>query len=162
MSFFDDEETEGWDAWNITFYGQVPQVGKESEGSITLDFDVVITNVDWKFPPDMSEGWKATVYANESPILELDLDDSAVGFLSLDETMVLPSGGSISARIYYAHAVDAIPQIISNRSCGHGYSIIVSGIQESSEVDPFHILKGKDGTDVKRDRVWKSWRREMV
>ena len=156
----DDDDSDEWDAWNITFYGQVPQTGKESEGSIQLEFDVIINSLEWKFPMEMTTGWVATIYANQSPILDLDLVNDPQGFRDLEKGYILPAGGRISARIYYADELDARPMAHSNKAQTLGYSIIVSGVQVSSGLDPFdYMLRDNKAEEHK---VWKQWRKEMV
>ena len=158
--YSDDDDSDEWDSWNITFYGQVPKVGKESEGSIRLDFDVIINTLEWKFPLELTEGWVATVYANKSPILDLDLAKDPQGFIELERSCVLPSGGYISARIYYADETDLRPLSHSNKAHSLGYSLIVSGVQESSGLDPFTAIMSN--TDDEEKARWKTWRQEMV
>tara|TARA_B100001564_G_C20196258_1_gene470661 strand:+ start:59 stop:559 length:501 start_codon:yes stop_codon:yes gene_type:complete len=155
-----DDESESWDAWNITFFGQVPQIGKESEGSIQLDFDVIIDCLEWKFPMEIPSGWVATVYANQSPIIDLDLASDPQGYSDFKKGYILPAGGVISARIYYAEESDLRPLVDSNKAHKLGYSIILSGMQISSGQDPF--TKITRNTDEEEKRVWKQWRQEMV
>ena len=156
----DDEDSEDWDAWNITFYGQVPKVGKESEGSIRLDFDVIINSLEWKFPLELTEGWVATVYANRCPILDLDLSNDPQGFIDLEQSCILPAGGYISARIYYADETDLRPLTHSNKAHSLGYSLIVSGVQESSGLDPFTSVTRN--MESEEQKMWTTWRKEMV
>ena len=137
--FWDDEEDDefdaSWNAWAITFYGYVPRYDKESEGNLTLTNDGVLRSIEWKFPKRMAEGWKAVVYANKKPLLEIDLAEEHHGRAELMERLVLMKGSNISARIFYIHGDDDfVPATVANHNYGEGYSMTLSGVQQGEDI----------------------------
>ena len=137
--FWDDEEDDefdaSWNAWAITFYGYIPRYDKESEGNLTLTNDGILRSIEWKFPKMMAEGWKAVVYANKKPLLEIDLAEEHHGRAELMERLVLMKGSNISARIFYIHCDDDfVPATVANHNYGQGYSMTLSGVQQGDDI----------------------------
>jgi hypothetical protein len=162
--FWDDDDIDdmddSWNAWAITFYGHTPHHDKESEGSLTLKNDGLLKSIEWRFPRLMCEGWKAIVYANANPLLEIDLDKQPQGKAELAEQLVLMCGSSISARIFYIHGdADFVPSSVANHTYGQGYSLTLSGVQQGEDIlfnGDYDQLQGSKAQEFGR------WQMDMV
>tara|TARA_R110001592_G_scaffold92659_2_gene269786 strand:- start:18208 stop:18738 length:531 start_codon:yes stop_codon:yes gene_type:complete len=162
--FWDDDDTDDidgtWNAWAITFYGHIPRHDKESEGNLTLKNDGLLKSIEWRFPRIMAEGWKSIIYANEKPLLELDLDEQSRGRAELDEPLILMCGSSISARIFYIHGdADFVPASVANHNYGQGYSLTLSGVQQGEDI----LFNGDyDQVQESKEQEFGRWQMDMV
>ena len=162
--FWDDDDTDDidgtWNAWAITFYGHIPRHDKESEGNLTLKNDGLLKSIEWRFPRIMAEGWKSIIYANEKPLLELDLDEQSRGRAELDEPLILMCGSRISARIFYSHGdADFVPASVANHNYGQGYSLTLSGVQQGEDI----LFNGDyDQVQESKEQEFGRWQMDMV
>ena len=112
----------------------------------------------------MAEGWKAILYANKTPLIEIDLSEEAYGRAELEERLVLMVGSTISARIFFAHGdSDFVPMTVANHTYGQGYSITVNGMQQGDdnivvEGDIPNLKKKNEG----EDEDFSQWQLDMV
>ena len=169
MYWPDDEDEDfpydsSWRVWAITFYGHIPRYDKESEGGLALKADGILSGIEWRFPKVMAEGWKAILYANKTPLIEIDLSEEAYGRAELEERLVLMVGSTISARIFFAHGdSDFVPMTVANHTYGQGYSITVNGMQQGDdnivvEGDIPNLKKKNEG----EDEDFSQWQLDMV
>lgn len=108
----------------------------------------------------MAEGWKSIIYANEKPLLEIDLDEESQGRAELDEPLILMCGSNISARIFYIHGdADFVPSSVANHTYAQGYSLTLSGVQQGEDI----LFNGDyDQLRESKEQEFGRWQMDMV
>ena len=135
----DDEDLPDgdWRDWTVTFYGTLPRAGKESEGGMLMRNDAILNSVEWRFPADMVNGWKANITINGEVLQEIDIASEPNGGVQFEKSCVLMRGIVVAAHIFHIepHGDDMMPSQVNN-SLGQGYNIVLNGVQQD-EGKPF-------------------------
>ena len=122
------EDIRDWDAWECSFYGKVPSLSGESEGSLVLPMDVQIDHIKWNCPELLGE-WALECWIDEEIVFEINPRTHPAGQAEIrsDEALIVLKGSSLITKLYYQGESDDYPDYEVELGRPAGYSIFVSG-----------------------------------
>jgi len=128
------EDIRDWDAWECSFYGKVPSLSGESEGSFVLPMDVKLDGIKWNCPELLGE-WALECWIDDELIFEIDPVSAPEGVVEIqdNDVLIVLKGSSIVTKLYYRGESDDYPQYERDLGRQTGYSIFVSGFSFRQE-----------------------------
>jgi hypothetical protein len=127
------EDIRDWDAWECSFYGEVPSLSGESEGSIVLPMDVQIDKISWKCP-ELLGSWALEFWVDEEMVFNIEPQTYAIGEATIKGyDFVVLKGSSLITKLYYLGESDDYPQYEKELGKSSGYSIFIAGYSARQE-----------------------------
>lgn len=125
-----DNDFRDWDAWECSFFGNIPSPTSDSEGSLVLPVDVQLKSISWKFPEMLGDKWSIICMVDDEPVFEANPSSEPIGKTQLSEPnskLFVLKGSVLLTKVVYDGESDEIPPYFFDTVEKHGYSIFIKG-----------------------------------